>query len=71
MIDHAGFTCSLHVLKFAKNWKKKKKTVLETYLKYRMIVYTCQVETETKKKEESEIKLIYYILILLLEFPLK
>ena len=51
--------------------KKKKKTVLETYLKYRMIVYTCQVETETKKKEESEIKLIYYILILLLEFPLK
>lgn len=51
--------------------EKKKKTVLETYLKYRMIVYTCQVETETKKKEESEIKLIYYILILLLEFPLK
>lgn len=50
---------------------EKKKTVLETYLKYRMIVYTCQVETETKKKEESEIKLIYYILILLLEFPLK
>lgn len=50
---------------------KKKKTVLETYLKYRMIVYTCQVETDTKKKEESEIKLIYYILILLLEFPLK
>lgn len=36
-----------------------------------MIVYTCQVETETKKKEESEVKLIYYILILLLEFPLK
>ena len=51
--------------------KTEKKTVLETYLKYRMIVYTCQVETETKKKEESEIKLIYYILILLLEFPLK
>ena len=50
---------------------EKKKNVLETYLKYRMIVYTCQVETETKKKEESEIKLIYYILILLLEFPLK
>ena len=50
---------------------EKKKTVLETYLKYRMIVYTCQVETETKKKEESEINLIYYILILLLEFPLK
>ena len=50
---------------------EKKKKVLETYLKYRMIVYTCQVETETKKKEESEIKLIYYILILLLEFPLK
>ena len=70
MIDHAGFTCSLHVFTFAQNWKKKK-TVLETYLKYRMIVYTCQVETDTKKKEESEIKLIYYILILLLEFPLK
>lgn len=51
--------------------KLKKKKVLETYLKYRMIVYTCQVETETKKKEESEIKLIYYILILLLQFPLK
>ena len=50
---------------------EKKKTVLETYLKYRMIVYTCQVETDTKKKEESEIKLIYYILILLLEIPLK
>ena len=50
---------------------KKNKTVLETYLKYRMIVYTCQVETETKKKEESEIKLMYYTLILLLEFPLK
>ena len=50
---------------------EKKNTVLETYLKYRMIVYTCQVETETKKKEESEIKLMYYILILLLEFPLK
>lgn len=50
---------------------EKKKKVSETYLKYRMIVYTCQVETETKKKEESEIKLIYYILILLLEFPLK
>lgn len=50
---------------------EKQKKVLETYLKYRMIVYTCQVETETKKKEESEIKLIYYILILLLEFPLK
>lgn len=51
--------------------KTEKKTVSETYLKYRMIVYTCQVETETKKTEESEIKLMYYILILLLEFPLK
>lgn len=29
---------------------KKKKTVSETYLKYRMIVYTCQVETETKNE---------------------
>ena len=36
-----------------------------------MIVYTCQVETERKKKGESEIKLIYYISIILLEFPLK
>lgn len=51
--------------------KTEKKSGLETYLKYRMIIYTCQVETETKKKEESKIKLIYYILILLLEFPLK
>lgn len=62
-------TCEDIHITFAQNWKKK--TVSETYLKYRMIVYTCQVETETKKKEESEIKLMYYILILLLEFPLK
>ena len=33
-----------------------------------MIVYTCQVETDTKKKEESEIKLHTSSK---LEFPLK
>ena len=42
-----------HVLcMFIHLYKTEKKSVLETYLKYRMIIYTCQVEAETKKKEE-------------------
>lgn len=50
MIDHAGFTCSLHVFTFAQTEKNQ---FLEAYLKYRVIIYTCQVETETKKRNKN------------------
>lgn len=40
--------------------KTEKNQFLEAYLKYRVIIYTCQVETETKKRNKNETNLLNF-----------